>query len=117
MNHRIETHGTATVFIASGRLDFSAAAGFQSQLEALIGAADGAPALIVDCAELEYVSSAGLRAFLLAARNCQRGGRYFAACALQHAVREVFEVSGFGRLIPLHADRTTALAAVAAPPA
>lgn len=117
MNHRIERHGPATVVIASGRLDFSAAAGFQSQLESLIGTADGATALIIDCADLEYVSSAGLRAFLLAARSCQRGGRYFAACALQHAVREVFELSGFGRLIPLHADRTAALSAVAAPPA
>jgi anti-sigma B factor antagonist len=115
VNHRIERHGGATVFIASGRLDFSAAAGFQSQLDQIIGTRDGTAALIVDCAELEYVSSAGLRAFLLAARNCQRGGRYFAACTLQHAVREVFELSGFGQLIPLHADRTTALAAVAAP--
>lgn len=114
MNHRTERHESATVLVASGRLDFSAAAGFQAALDQLTSAADDKSALIVECAELEYVSSAGLRAFLIAARNCQRSGRYFAACALQHAVREVFELSGFGRLIPLHADRATALAAAAA---
>ena len=113
MNHRIELHGLVTVLVASGRLDFSAAAGFQSQLEQLGAAGGSQAALIIDCAGLEYVSSAGLRVFLLAARNAQRTGRYFAACALQHAVREVFELSGFSRLIPLHADRTAALAAAA----
>lgn len=113
MNHHIESHGTTVVVVASGRLDFAAAAGFQKQLDQLTSAAEGKGPLIVDCAGLEYVSSAGLRAFLLAARSCQRSGRYFAACALQHAVREVFELSGFGRLIPLHADRAAALAAAA----
>jgi anti-anti-sigma factor len=113
VNHNIERHGTATVLVASGRLDFSAAAGFQGQLDQLTSAAEGKGPLIIDCAGLEYVSSAGLRTFLLAARSCQRSGRYFAACALQHAVREVFELSGFARLIPLHADRAAALAAAA----
>ena len=116
MNHRIERHGSVTVLIASGRLDFSAAAGFQSEVDKLVCANDGTTALIVECAELEYVSSAGLRVFLLAARNGQRNGRYFAVCALQHAVREVFELSGFGRLIPLHADRATALHAATSAP-
>ena len=116
MNHRIERHGPVTVLIAGGRLDFSAAAGFQLQLDNLVGAADGTGVLIVDCAELEYVSSAGLRVFMLAARNCQRNGRYFAVCALQQAVREVFELSGFGRVIAVHADRAAALAAAPSPP-
>ena len=113
MNNDIECIGNVTVLVASGRLDFSAAAGFQGKLDQLTSAAEGKGPLIIDCAGLEYVSSAGLRAFLLAARSCQRNGQYFAACALQHAVREVFELSGFARLIPLHADRAAALAAAA----
>ena len=31
-------------------------------------------------------------------------------CALKPAVREVFELSGFNRMIAVHTDRTTALA-------
>ena len=117
MNFRVERLGSVTVVVAAGRLDFSAAAGFQSEVEKLSGTADGTTVLVIDCAELEYVASAGLRVFLLAARICQRDGRYFAACALQHAVREVFELSGFGRIIPLHPDRDAALSAAQSRPA
>ena len=98
-----------------GRLDFSAAVEFQQQLEhaleqALAGAGASSPAVIVDCAALGYVSSAGLRAFLLAAKSAQRLAITFALCALQPAVREVFELSGFSRIMPVHADRASALA-------
>jgi anti-sigma B factor antagonist len=115
LNTRIERHGAATVVVAGGRLDFSAAASFQAQLEQLLAGAGGA--LIIDCAQLDYVSSAGLRVFLLAARGAQRAGRYFAVCALQSAVREVFDLSGFGRVMPVLADRDSALAAASAAPA
>ena len=117
MNLRVERLGPVTLVVAAGRLDHAAAAAFQSQLEELTGAGEGATALVVDCAELEYVASAGLRVFLLAAKNCQRTGRYFAACTLQNAVREVFELSGFARIIPLHPDRAAALAAAQSRPA
>jgi serine/threonine-protein kinase RsbW len=106
-----ETLGRTTLAIAQGRLDFGAAAGFQKQIEqALVGKGTAPAVLIVDCAALDYVSSAGLRVFLLSARAAQRAGITFALCALQPAVREVFEVSGFSRIMAVHADRPTALA-------
>ena len=71
----------------------------------LAGRDDHARALIIDCAALDYVSSAGLRIFLLAARTAQRAGISFALCALKPAVREVFDLSGFSRIIAVHADR------------
>lgn len=40
----------------------------------------------------------------------QRVGIPFALCALQPAVREVFDLSGFSRIIAVHADRAAALA-------
>jgi len=108
---RVETHATTTLVIPEGRLDFGAAAGFQQHIEqALAGSGTAPAALIIDCAALEYVSSAGLRVFLLAARAAGRGSIMFALSALQPAVREVFEVSGFSRMIPVHPDREAALA-------
>ena len=112
----LETLAQTTVMAAQGRLDFGAAAAFQRQLEqALDGAGTAPAALLVDCAALDYVSSAGLRAFLLAARAAQRAGIGFALCALQPAVREVFDLSGFSRIIAVHTDRATALAATPQP--
>jgi anti-anti-sigma factor len=111
MNLRIEALAETTFVVPEGRLDFDAAPGFQEAVERVLGGAGKPPAaVIIDGAGLEYVSSAGLRAFLLAARSAQRSGIAFALCALQPAVREVFELSGFSRIIPVHADRAAALA-------
>jgi anti-sigma B factor antagonist len=108
---RLEAQGAATLVIPEGRLDFGAATGFQAQLEQVLAGTPTAPAaVIIDCAGLEYVSSAGLRVFLLAARTAQRTGLRFAMCSLQPAVREVFELSGFSRVIAVHTDRVAALA-------
>jgi anti-anti-sigma factor len=116
MNVRIEALAEATYVMPEGRLDFDAAPGFQQALERVLGAAGKAPAvLIIDGAALEYVSSAGLRAFLLAAKAAQRAGVAFALCALQPAVREVFELSGFSQIMAIHSDRQTALARSRAP--
>ncbi len=114
MNVRTETIAHTTVVTPEGRLDFGTAAEFEKQLErALAGTTrtgGTAAALVIDCAGLEYVSSAGLRAFLVTARNAQRAGVRFALCALRPAVREVFDLSGFSRIITVHADRAAALA-------
>ena len=111
MNIRTDSIGHSTVVIPEGRLDFVTAPSFEKVLErALVGITGTPAALIIDCTGLDYVSSAGLRAFLIAARTSQRGGIRFALCALKPAVREVFDTSGFGRIIVVHPDRATALA-------
>jgi anti-sigma B factor antagonist len=112
MNVQLETVGTTTILIPSGRLDFAAAEGFQKQVELVLsGSASPPRALIFDCAELEYVSSAGLRVFLLAAKTAQRTAIWLALCALRPAVREVLDLSGFSRVMSVYPDRTAALAA------
>jgi anti-sigma B factor antagonist len=111
VNVSFEKLALTTLVIPEGRLDFSSAASFERQLnEVLAGAGTAPAAVIIDCAALDYVSSAGLRAFLLAARGSQRAGISFALCALKPAVREVFDLSGFSRIITIYADRVTALA-------
>jgi anti-anti-sigma factor len=111
LNVRIESSRGVTIVVAEGRLDFGASAAFQKEIERVLAAAAAAPAdIIIDCAGLDYVSSAGLRVFLLAAKLSQRGSMAFALCALQPAVREVMDLSGFSRIIAVHDDRTTALA-------
>jgi anti-anti-sigma factor len=107
----LESRGRIRLLHPQGRLDCGSAAGFQREIEAALAGGGNAPAaLIVDCTALEYVSSAGLRVLLQAARSAQRDSIPFALCALRPAVREVFELSGFNRLMGVHADRATALA-------
>jgi serine/threonine-protein kinase RsbW len=113
---QVETLALTTLVIPEGRLDFGAAAAFQLQLEQALAGAGTAPAtVIIDGTALDYVSSAGLRIFLLAARAAQRAGISFALCALKPAVRDVFDLSGFSRIIAVYADRPTALAQAQGP--
>jgi anti-anti-sigma factor len=111
VNIELETLGQTTLVMPQGRLDFGSAPSLQQRLEQLLAGGEGAPAaLIIDCAALDYVSSAGLRVFLLAARASQRAGIAFAVCSLKPPVREVFDLSGFCRRISVHADRASAFA-------
>ena len=58
-------------------------------------AAHGGGAIVLDLSALEYVSSAGLRCFMLASRQAKaQHGRIFVA-ALQPMVAEIFEISHF----------------------
>jgi anti-sigma B factor antagonist len=111
MKTRLETAERATILVAEGRLDFNSAPGFEKDMDqALARAGASSAGLIVDCAALEYVSSAGLRVFLLGARNASRAKLAFAVCSLSETVREVFELSGFNRVMTVVPDRAAALA-------
>jgi anti-sigma B factor antagonist len=114
MNLQIQVLGEVTQVKPEGRLDFDAAPGFQQSVERLF-AGQAPAAVIIDGSALEYVSSAGLRAVLLAAKAAQRAGSAFALCALQPAVREVFELSGFSQIMAIHPDLETARAQLRAP--
>ncbi|MEI6459364.1 MAG: STAS domain-containing protein [Pseudomonadota bacterium] len=110
MNITNDTDNKTTTIHVAGRLDFEAAGAFQKEIESAVAAAAAAGnALIIDCAGLEYVSSAGLRVFLVGARAAKGGSVPFAVYALTAAVKEVFEVSGFGRIIDVLNDRAGAL--------
>jgi len=50
---------------------------------------------------LEYLSSAGLRVLLSAAKEIRRREGKIVLCSLNEFVKEIFEVSGFQSLIPI----------------
>ena len=54
--------------------------------------------LIFDFANLEYVSSAGLRVLLIAQRSMGYGGKLIVRNA-NELIREVFEVTGFADIV------------------
>ena len=85
-------------------------ANFSRRVEAAINETDSV--VILDCEQLSYISSAGLRVVLLTARALQRQNSKFAVCSLSEQIREVFEISGFDKIIPVHATRADALGAL-----
>lgn len=82
---------SATLALA-GRLDGLSSPELERQAGALI--ASGVRTLVFDLANLEYVSSAGLRVFIIAAKKLKSSGGAAQFTALTPAVREVFHISG-----------------------
>jgi anti-anti-sigma factor len=105
------TEGGATVLALSGRLDSNTCGSLE---ESLLGAIDaGAGAVVVDFADLAYVSSAGLRVLLMAAKRLRGSQGKLALCGLNANIREVFAMSGFDKILTIVPDRAGAVAAVA----
>ncbi|MCR0984330.1 STAS domain-containing protein [Roseomonas populi] len=98
--------GATTIAALEGRLDTATAPATEEKLLSLL---DGG-GLVADMSEVRYVSSAGLRVLLKAAKQARVKGVSFSVCGLQPAVREVFEISGFDKIIPMHATRAEAVA-------
>lgn len=110
MKVTIEREGETLVAMAEDRVDGTNASEFQQALEAAITESDRI--VVLDCEQLTYISSAGLRVVLLTARALQRQNSKFAVCSLSEQIREVFEISGFDKIIPVHASRADALGAL-----
>ncbi len=82
----------------TGRLDAAASGEFEDACGRAFAA--GAQNLVLDVSELRYVSSAGLRVILSAAKTLQSRGGTLRLAGLGGMVREVFEISGFSSLFP-----------------
>jgi len=81
-----------------GRADAESA----DQLEtALRAAVDSSPKVAADLSGLDYVSSAGLRAFIQAARAAEGRNGEFAICSPTTGVKRVFDLSGLHQILKI----------------
>lgn len=110
MNITRSVNGEAAVFRLRGRLDSTTSPLLQSTV--LPAIQDGPARLALDFSGVEYVSSAGLRVLLMAAKQARAAGGGAALFGLSEPVREVFEISGLTGVIPISADEAAAVRAL-----
>ncbi len=110
METRTDRTGGVLVVRTGGRLDGVNAREFEDALQGVIDDSDRA--VILDLGRLTYISSAGLRVILLVAKTLQRQDGNLAVCSLSGPVREVFEISGFDKIIQTHDSQAEAIAAL-----
>ena len=105
----ITEHKAADIvtLVVSGRLDTTTANAFQDRVLAHIES--GARRIAIDLAGLEYISSAGLRVFILAAKRLDGAQGRIALCTLTEAVREVFDIAGFIPIFAIYDSHREAL--------
>ena len=90
-------NGSAMEVALKGRLDTESAPQLDSALNGVLHELNS---LTFDFAELEYISSAGLREIVKAKRGMQYGGTVTIKNA-NEIVQEVFNVTGFGDMVTI----------------
>ena len=89
MNINFNRNGEELQVSVEGRLDTITAPDFES---ALLKNSEGVSSLVINCENLVYVSSAGLRVLLAAHKRMKGAMKLINVCEL---VMEVFEMTGF----------------------
>lgn len=103
-------YADALVAAPAGRLDHVSASSFEGELTRLVAqSADGSGALVLDFSDVEYISSAGLRALMVAATQMRSRQGKLAVAALQTVVAEIFRISRFDRVLTVSATLEDAL--------
>ena len=108
MNLSDEIQGDLTVLSIDGRVDGATAPELERRINEIV--ARGGTSLLLDCEKMDYISSAGLRIFLMGAKTCQQKGGRMTICSLQKACRNVIEVGGFHTIIDCYDTRDDAVA-------
>ena len=93
-----------------GRIDGSNYLECQNILESGIDPEENA--MILDFAQLGYISSAGLRVCLVVAKKFNEPGKAFGICNLSRSIRDIVTVSGFDQIIPLYESQSAAIEAI-----
>lgn len=107
MNISVEEVGSVTVVRFQGNLDTTSSPEGQESLNKIID--DGGSKLLVSFAEVEFVSSAGLRILLATAKRLGASGGGLRISNLNEVVGEVFEMSGFSTILSVYDTEQKAL--------
>ncbi len=99
-----------TIIGVSGRVDAGTSEQFKAKLMAAIG--DRPVHLVLDFAQMDFISSIGLRVLIVTAKRVAAVHGKLAFCGLQGPVREVFELAGFVSVAPFFPSRDAAAAAL-----
>lgn len=99
MNITIENTNDITVAHLIGRLDTPASTEMEPLFEQLQDAASGT--VLLDCTELAYISSSGLRLFLSLRKAAAAKGGKVIIKSISDPIRQVFMMTGFLNLFEI----------------
>ena len=97
-----------TALAVTGRLDSTTAPILGQKLEAVVTTPESR--LVVDFGHLEYISSAGFRVLLVAAKHAEAVGSRLVLCGLSVKIRQLFDL-GLLDLFTIAGSRDDAVAA------
>lgn len=89
-----------SLMTVSGRLDSNTARDFEKALQSLINA--NRSQIVVDMKDVEYLSSAALRALVSTAKAAKSGGGDVRIAQPSKRVRDVFELAGLTAIFAIY---------------
>ena len=96
MEIKNKTYKDVLVLSPEGRIDHANSEDFRNGLGPFIDRCKtGGEWMVLDLAGVDYISSAGLRCFMLAEKQAKAQGGTIVVAAMQPVVKEIFEISRF----------------------
>lgn len=90
-----------------GRIDTNNYNDFEARMQEIIPT--GTEKIILDCAGLHYMSSSGLRVFVMIQKKITLMKGVLKLCNLQEGIQEIFDISGLSMIFSIYPDRNAAL--------
>ena len=99
--------GGVIILSLVGRLDHNTSKGLEEKLLLLLDADHCL--FIIDCLQLDYISSAGLRVLLMVAKKLKPLEGKVVLASLKDHIKEIFEMTGFLSIFQVFGDTTEAV--------
>jgi anti-anti-sigma factor len=106
MNVKLETSEEYALVSLEGRVDTTNANEFENAMLKVIS--DGHTKIILDCSGLDYISSSGLRVFLIVQKKLTAAKGQFRLFGLQPGIVEIFDISGFTSIFSIFPNKEAA---------
>lgn len=97
MDVNIKKEGNKSLVALSGRLDTTNAEKFQQDIAPLMEGDQ--PDIVLDCTDMEYTSSQGLRILLMLQKSVNARKGKMVMRSMKPQVKEVFDITGFSNII------------------
>jgi anti-anti-sigma factor len=91
--------GDFTIAEIDGRIDTTNYNEFETQIMDIIGS--GEKNIVLNCEKLNYISSSGLRVFLITQKKLMGLQGKLHLCCMQPAIKEIFDMSGFSSIFKI----------------
>lgn len=104
-----QRQGNIIVLSPVGRVNNDTSPAFQTKLLSCVGSA---AAVLIDFSGVEYISSAGLRALMMASKQSKAANSRLAVAALRPMVKEIFAISRFSLVVQVFETTAEAITAL-----
>lgn len=105
-----ERQGEIVILNPVGRINNDTSPEFQTRLLTAVGSA--ATTVLIDFSGVEYISSAGLRALMMASKQSKATNGRLAVAGLTPMVKEIFSISRFSLVVQVFETTAEAVAAL-----